>query len=139
MRQIGLALIVIGMAAITSSAASAAGALAIGQTNNVAQDGVAIGATVDYATAAEARSEALRECRDAPAPLASKNCEIVQEYTRACAAIAMDEGAHTAGFGWAIAKTEFDAKWDALIACKDTADPGRARHCRVMGTACDGS
>jgi len=126
------------MIAVATIPAGAAGALAVGTTGNVAQDGVAIGVAGDYETTAEARNAALEECRSADAsPQTRQRCQIVRDYKFQCTAVAMDEAVGQPGIGWAVNRDETRAQWDALTECRRTAG-SRAGNCRVIGVSCDG-
>jgi hypothetical protein len=151
MQRLVFAVFALAFATTAPFAASAAGALAVGQTRDVAKDGVAIGVSGDYSRVAEARAEALKKCKTSDATAAARDrCRIVRDLERACAAIAFDPGVGTRGFGWGVAKSEPDAKEHALAAtklraneralagCRSTADPGRSGYCRVAGISCDG-
>jgi hypothetical protein len=124
--------------AMFAGPASADGALAVGSTSDVAKDGIAVGTSINYKTAEEAREAALRRCRDyKPAPKAAAQCRSVGTFRGECYAVSFDPKAGTPGAGWAIASTKDNAEERALENCKATAGPGRADFCRIEESKCD--
>lgn len=117
--------------------AFASGALAVGQTGNIAKDGVAVGVSEDRSTRAEAREEALEICRAAEgvSQAVRNECTVVQDFQHGCVSVYADKRPKTTGFGWGYASTAFHAKWDALNACRDSVGPGG--RCELVGTSCD--
>lgn len=116
----------------------AVGALAVGQTNSVARDGIAFGYSDNKPTAGEAVSRALALCRTAPStPAAQARCVLVRTYSNECVAVAMDPEAGTPGAGWAIEPTLAEAEQAALDNCKATAGPDRQAYCAPSASYCD--
>jgi len=117
--------------------ALASGALAVGETGNIARDGVSVGVSEDRATRAEAREEALQICRTAEgvSQAARNKCTIVQDFQHGCVSVYADKQPRTPGFGWGYASTPLRAKWDALYACREAAGSGGT--CELIGTSCD--
>jgi hypothetical protein len=119
------------------------GAIAIGQPQDIAAEGVSSFIYADASTMESAKAEALVGCKTkTPASSASKAlCKVVATFKNQCAAEAYDPKDGTPGFGWAIANTSQEAKRIALANCRDTAGPDRQDACIVpdTGTQCDGS
>ena len=133
--------VVAGPAALMSAAdrAAAFGALAIGETGNIAKGGVAAGASRNYANKDAAEARALKECLsfpDAPAATRAK-CRIVASFEKRCYAAALDPKAGTPGFGWAVRASRTIAESAAMDDCRDTAGKRRAKFCKVTMIACD--
>lgn len=121
-----------------SFAAWAAGAVAVGQTTDVAEDGYAYGNAVNARTKEEAASLALQRCRNYKgAPKAVAQCQVVSTFVRECYGIALDPKAGTPGAGWAVASTLEAARERSLAACEATAGPGRKGQCKVDSAFCD--
>lgn len=121
-----------------SSPAGAAGALAVGSTSDVSKDGIAVGTSINYDTPEEARSAALKRCREyKPAPKAAAMCQSVGTFTGECYAVSFDPKAGTPGAGWAIASTKALAEERALENCKATAGATRRDFCRIEESKCD--
>jgi len=121
-----------------SPPAGAAGALAVGSTSDVSKDGIAVGTSINYNTAEEARAAALKRCREyKPAPKAAAMCQSVGTFRGECYAVSFDPKAGTPGAGWAIASTKDLAEERALENCKATAGAGRRDYCRIEESKCD--
>ena len=121
-----------------SSPASADGALAVGSTSDVAKDGIAVGTSVNYKTAAEARDAALNRCKEyKPAPKAAAMCQSVGTFKGECYAVSFDPKPGTPGAGWAIAATKETAEERALENCKATAGASRREFCKIEESKCD--
>src|SRR5712671_1709950 len=74
-----------------SPPAGAAGALAVGSTSDVSKDGIAVGTSINYDTAEEARAAALKRCREyKPAPKAAAMCQSVGTFKSECYAVSFD-------------------------------------------------
>jgi Domain of unknown function (DUF4189) len=126
------------LAVAASSPAGAAGALAVGSTSDVSKDGIAVGTSINYDTAEEARSAALKRCREyKPAPKAAAMCQSVGTFKSECYAVSFDPKAGTPGAGWAIAATKALAEERALENCKATAGATRRDFCRIEESKCD--
>jgi hypothetical protein len=120
-----------------SSPAGAAGALAVGSTSDVANDGIAVGHSINYNTAEEARAAALKRCREyKPAPKAAAKCQSVATFAGECYAVSFDPKPGTTGVGWAIASTKALAEERALENCKAIAG-SRRDYCRLQESKCD--
>jgi hypothetical protein len=121
-----------------SSPAGAAGALAVGSTSDVSKDGIAVGTSINYDTAEQAREAALKRCREyKPAPKAAAMCQSVGTFKGECYAVSFDPKAGTPGAGWAIASTKDLAEERALENCKATAGASRREFCRIEESKCD--
>jgi hypothetical protein len=127
------------MAALAAThSARADGALAVGSTADVVKDGIAIGTSINYKTADEAREAALKRCHDyKPAPKAAALCISVGTFKGECYAVSFDPKEGTPGAGWAIASTKALAEERALENCKVTAGEGRRDFCRIEESKCD--
>jgi hypothetical protein len=122
------------------STAYAAGAVAIAEPADVAEDGYAAGIAYRHKTQSDAEERAMRECQsveDAP-PSTRKLCRIVRTFEDQCAAIALDPKAGTPGAGWAVADSLADARTEATRRCEATAGAKRQGECRVTAEGCDG-
>jgi hypothetical protein len=123
--------------------ARAEGAIAIGQPQDIAADGVSSFIYADASTTESAKAEALDGCRTkTPASSTSKAlCKVVATFRNQCAAEAYDPKDGTPGFGWAVADTSQEAKRLAMAKCRETAGPDRQDACIVPDTGfqCDGS
>jgi hypothetical protein len=125
---------------IPAPSAFAAGAVAVGQTGNVAKDGIAIGWATGSVNKERAESVAKQKCLDfKDAPQATrKRCRIVNSFENQCLAIALDPKAGTPGYGYAVRATRADARAEAMSRCRETAG-NRAQHCVDSDSSCDGS
>lgn len=124
--------------AVAPSAVRAEGALAIGITPNFAQEGFAVGGSINYSTRAEAERRALEECRGFKgAPKASVRCELVATFRRECYAIAFDPDTGTHGYGFAVSPTRQLAEDRALAACRMRSDDNRKNSCKLDLVRCD--
>ena len=119
------------------SGALAEGALAVGTTGNVSQDGIAYGGAFNYPTRESAEEEAVRSCRRQQSPRAASECEVVATFKRECYAVANDPRKGTPGTGWAIAINKNTAEERALSACQASAGRDRERYCVVDLSHCD--
>jgi hypothetical protein len=139
MVKFGSFVALIAIAAVSASGpAGADGALAVGSTADVAKDGIAVGTSINYKTADEARDAALRRCKDyKPAPKAAAQCRSVGTFRGECYAVSFDPKAGTPGAGWAIAATKDLAEERALENCKTTAGADRQDFCRIEESKCD--
>jgi hypothetical protein len=143
MNKIGSVLIALTMAAVVMAPrpSGAEGALAVGTTGDVAQDGIAIGDAINYATPEEASASALAYCRGKnnykTAPNAVPHCQIVGTFKRQCDASALDPANKTPGAGWAIAATKDAAESQALANCQTAAGASRSQFCKVIASRCD--
>ncbi|OQW57250.1 MAG: hypothetical protein A4S14_20715 [Proteobacteria bacterium SG_bin9] len=120
--------------------ADAAGAIAVGQTTNVAKDGVAIGWATGSVNKERAESVAKQKCLDFKgAPQTTRDrCRIITTFENQCIAISLDPKAGTPGYGYAIRPTLTEAKGEALERCRSTAGD-RAKQCVDSDSSCDGS
>ncbi len=117
---------------------AAAGAVAIGETDDVARDGYAYGNAINARTRDDAARLALERCqRYQGAPDAVAQCKVVTSFSRECYAVALDPEAGTPGAGWAIGPTLAAAREKALAACEATAGPERQGQCKIDSALCD--
>jgi len=116
------------------------GSIAVGQTNDVAKDGLAIGYTWNYSDKGSAEADALKQClsfQDAPDRTRAL-CKVVQDFQNECLAVSLDPAAGTEGFGWAVSSTDKQASARALQTCRDTDGPDHQADCKVTAVKCDG-
>lgn len=107
----------------------AAGAVAVGQPEDIAKDGVAIFIFANANSLEYAKQEALAGCKALRTTRAL--CKIVATFRNQCAAQALDPQKGTPGFGWAVAASSREAIQQALSKCRDTAGPTRKDACTV--------
>jgi hypothetical protein len=139
MKSIQIALLAMALTSLSWTAASADGAIAVGQSGTPPHHEVAVGLSTDFATANAAAADALARCKASAGVKAStlRRCKVVQTFKNKCIAVAMDPGAGSSGFGFGIAKSRSGARNAAVVQCGQTADRGRAKQCKVLGTDCD--
>lgn len=139
--RIGGALGLLAGLALWPTACLAEGALAVGDTGSIANDGIAMGWTVGYRTQEEAQRLALEQCRNFrdASQGARDRCAIVEEFRSACLSISLDPEAGTPGVGWAVAPTEQEAIDTALERCRQTAGADRVQFCQTTMSRCDGN
>lgn len=123
-----------------ASPVCAAGAIAVGQTTNVAKDGVAIGWATGSVDKGRAESVAKQKCLDfKDAPQKTRDlCRIITTFENQCIAISLDPKAGTPGYGYAIRSTLADARSEAMERCRSTAG-NRAQYCVDSDSSCDGN
>lgn len=128
----------VSAAAVWPSAASAEGAIAVGQPADVATQGFAYGMVGDLSTTDQASSRALKSCQTAKgaSDSAKAACKVIQTLHEQCAAVAIDPAKGTPGVGWAVADVKKAAETQALQKCHDTAGD-RASYCKIAGSICD--
>jgi hypothetical protein len=121
--------------------AHAAGAIAAGVPDDVAENGVAMFVQVNAASIAEARDKAIAGCKTLGSQTARDLCKIVATFSNQCAAESIDPKDGTPGYGWAIADTSAEAKSQAIANCRATAGPARQDACVILDRSlwCDGS
>lgn len=134
--------VIIALTAVAALAASphagADGALAIGSTADVAHDGIAVAAAINFKTPEEATEAALQSCRNfKSAPKAAATCQSVGTFKGQCYAISFDPRRGVPGaVGWAIAATKAQAEQQALAKCKAAA-ASRGAFCKIQESKCD--
>jgi hypothetical protein len=138
-RRVILGAIVLAAVFAQTHPGTAAGAIAIGQPDDVAKRGISMGFSADRDTIAEAKARSMILCRDSGTLISSTLCRIVATFENQCVAVAIDPQVGTPGFGWAVADTEQASKNKALSACQATAGPSRRDACRITDSYCDGS
>jgi hypothetical protein len=139
MKSIQIALLAAALTALSWTAASAEGAIAVGEAGTAPRHEVAVGLSTDFPTARAAAADALARCKASSGVKASTlaRCKVVQTFKKQCAAVAMDPKAGSNGFGFGIAKSRSQARSAAVVQCSQTAGPGRANACKVLGADCD--
>jgi len=137
--------LVIG-AALQPGPSFADGALAVGQSDNVARDGFASGYRLNAPDMDTARKGAIAGCQKSvgASDKAKKLCKVVATFRNQCLAIAIDPKDGTPGVGWSIAENQDMADKQAIEQCRSTAGAARRQFCVIMkdrGTnrGCDGS
>jgi hypothetical protein len=115
----------------------AAGAIAVGQPNDVAKRGISMGFSTNRETMDEAKKRSLKLCENSGSLISSILCEVVATFENKCVAVAIDPAVQTPGFGWAVADTEQASKDNALSNCRATAGPARRNACEITDSSCD--
>jgi hypothetical protein len=138
--QVVAAVMLIGLAIAEAAPAWAYGAIAVGTTGSIKQDGIAYGYSRNFPTEAEANERALKECREFPAASskATGNCSIRTTFRNECYAVANDPKDGTPGTGWSVAADKETASVRALAACKASAGRDREQYGVVETSKCDG-
>ena len=136
-----LALLAVALAATLANIGPsvAAGAIAIGQPDDVAKRGISMGFSTNRETMDEAKARSLKLCENSGSLMSSLLCEVVATFENKCVAVAIDPAAQTPGFGWAVADTEQASKDNALSNCRATAGPTRRNACEITDSSCDNS
>jgi len=116
------------------------GAIALGTTGDIHDDGLAFGGQVNASTQDEAKDKAVDACKDQPAgrKRAAAHCQVVATFNNHCYAYAEDPKNGTPGYGWAIAPDQNSANSQAIANCKQTAGRSRQQYCQVSASGCDG-
>lgn len=130
----------IAVAALLATAgvagARAAGALAIGQTEDLAE-GYSIGIAVNSPDDMLAQRGALAWCRSNGSPQTRAQCKVVEAFRNRCVAEANDPQPGTPGAGWAVGDDRAAAEAKAMDMCLATAGEGRRLFCRIAQVMCD--
>jgi hypothetical protein len=121
-----------------SIGALAKGAVAVGETGDVATDGVSMGVAIDADNEPSARETAMGHCQNIGGPKSKAACRIIRVFDNMCAVSALDPDAGTPGWGWAIASTKEEAADTAMAQCKATAGSDRQDKCVLDVQLCDG-
>jgi Domain of unknown function (DUF4189) len=87
-----------------------AGAIAVGQPDDVAKRVISMGLSTNRETTDEAKSRSMILCKNSGTLASSILCQVVATFENKCVAVAIDPQAQTPGFGWAVADTEQLAK-----------------------------
>jgi hypothetical protein len=138
-RRIFLGVIVLVAVLAETGPSLAAGAIAVGQPDDVAKRGVSMGLSTNRDTMDEAKKRSMSLCVNSGTSISSALCSVVATFENQCVAVAIDPQVGTPGFGWAVADTERDAGTKALSSCQRTAGPTRQAGCKVINSYCDGS
>jgi hypothetical protein len=140
-RHMMLNALVLAGCLITTGAAVADGAVAVGVAPGGVIEGYAIGFGFNAADEKTARDMALDGCKKSrnAAAKAVAQCEVVGTFRNQCVANAIDPKDGTPGVGWATADTQDAADADAMKKCRDTAGPTRQSFCVVEDRHCDGT
>jgi hypothetical protein len=123
---------------LVPAAACAAGALAIGQTEDLAKDGYSIGIAVNAASDTVAQRAALAWCRNNGSPQTRAQCKVIEAFRNRCVAEANDPAPGTPGAGWAVGDDKKAAEEKAMEMCLATAGESRRLFCKVAQLLCDG-
>jgi hypothetical protein len=140
-RTLAVGAIALAVFSVRAGSGMAAGALAVGEPDDVAKQGLSMYTEVNSETSERAQRLALEGCKKIGSPASKALCKVVSTFSNQCAAEAMDPQEGTPGFGWAVANTSEEAKKQALASCRGTAGPTRQDACVVGDKAlwCDGS
>jgi hypothetical protein len=123
---------------VVSGSVRAEGALAVGMTFQLTDDGIAVGAVVNSSDREKAEQVALEQCRGFKgAPKAVPNCVVIANFRRACYAVAFDPSTKEPGYGYAIAPTKALAEARAIALCKMRSREERKSACALDLTNCD--
>ena len=123
---------------VVSGPAQAEGALAVGMTVNITDDGIAVGAVVNSPDRERAEQVALEQCRGFKgAPKATPNCVVIANFRRGCYAVAFDPSTKEPGYGYAVAPTKALAEARALALCRMRSREERKPTCAIDLTNCD--
>jgi hypothetical protein len=114
-----LVLATVTLMSVAVTTARAAGALAVGKCG-------AYGQAFDYPDAAGARQTALSQCK-------SSDCQVVTEFTRACAALAIDIVDPCTANGWGRSARLGRAQNGALKSCYQSG----GKDCVIRTFMCD--
>ena len=126
------------LVALGPGSACAAGALAIGQTEDLGKDGYSIGIAVNAGTETVAQKGALAWCRNNGSPQTRAQCKIVESFHNQCVAEANDPAPGTPGAGWGVGPDKKPAEAKAMDMCLATAGESRRLFCKVAQLLCDG-
>lgn len=133
---VGIASLVIAHAQVER--ALAWGAIAVGQSGNIAQDGFAFGGAINLSSEDQARTSAVNTCRQfVGAPKMAAMCAVVQSFHAQCYSMAEDPQPGTPGAGWAVGPDAATAARQAMDICKQTAGANRVQFCKTSETFCD--
>lgn len=138
-RRVILCVMVVAAILAETGPSMAAGAIAVGQPDDVAKRGVSMGLSTNRDTMDEAKRRSMSLCVDSGTPVSSALCNVVATFENQCVAVAIDPQVGTPGFGWAVADTEPAAGTKALSNCQKTAGPTRQAGCKIINSYCDGS
>ena len=124
---------------LLASAAMAAGTLALGLTDDFANDGVSVGVSWNFDTRAEADSQAVSQCRafEEAGEAARSQCRVAATIDNQCVAVAVDPEPGTFGLGWAMGGTSQQAEAGALAKCRSASAADRAKFCSIIESRCD--
>lgn len=102
--------------ALSPLSARAMSAFAAGVPDDVAAQGLAVGAGYNYSSREGAEARAMQECKtqkDATADVHAL-CKVVAYFDKECLAVALDPQAGTPGYGWAVGATAALANEQAI-------------------------
>jgi hypothetical protein len=105
--------------------ARADGALAVGISPNLGENGVSWGSATNWANLDQARRYALQSCQNsAQSDEIKASCFVLTDVYHECIAFAAEPDGHNGGFGWGIGPNIQTAKYLAMEMCKSTAGAG---------------
>jgi hypothetical protein len=124
---------------IPSWKAEAAGALALGMTDNLARDGVGITGLPNQPDRETAVREALKSCKEsADSPAAGAACKIVATFSGQCFAFSgAKRGKDLVSVGWGVAPSEKAATTKAIALCRKNAPKRYRSLCAPGFSSCD--
>ena len=104
-------------------------------------DGFAYAWSANHGSMRSATDAAMEECRKQAikVKVPTSACSVTLSFTNQCVSVVFDPKAGASGIGWAVGRDRVTAEREAMARCRDSADSGRASHCRVDITTCDGS
>ena len=135
MRTHLVAKLLLGIGAMVASfaQADAHGAVATGGITDGSPYGSAYGISYSWRTKAEADAKALKECEQHRGKIGSP-CQIVADFARQWASVAIDPKGGTPGFGWAVESDKKTAQARAMYRCTSTSPEDRKAFCAVSAT-----
>ena len=126
-------------AGLYSRPAGAEGAIAIGQTDTIAADGLAFGAHYNDFDPGRVVGQTMAECALSPvSDNARKACKIIGTFHDRCFSLAQDAKLDPHGVGLSFAENRKAADALALDQCRGMAGAANAKTCAVLRNGCDG-
>jgi Tfp pilus assembly protein PilF len=117
----------------------AAGAIAMGQTDTIAADGLAFGAHYNDFDPNRIAGQSIAECRLSAASERSRNaCMIIGTFHDRCFSLAQDSKLTPHGVGLSLAENRKAADAMAMDQCRKMAGSARSKACAVLRNGCDG-
>jgi tetratricopeptide (TPR) repeat protein len=119
--------------------AGAEGAIAMGQTDTVATDGLAFGAHYNDFDPNRIVGQAVAECSvSAASDTAHKACKIIGTFHDRCFSLAQDAKLTPHGVGLSLAENRKAADALAMDQCRKMAGTANSKVCAVLRNGCDG-
>jgi hypothetical protein len=133
---VGIVSFLVGHASVER--ALAWGAIAVGTSGNLANDGFAFGGAINKPSEDDANAGALDTCHKYQgAPKMTSLCKVIKTFRNQCYSLAFDPQPGMPGTGWAIAAGKSSAELQAMANCQATAGRNRRQFCKINQTYCD--